>query len=161
MELPNVSSEQKQLNKLFAGTWRGEEKIFPSKLEPDGGTAIGTWSVTPSLDGFVLLVDYSEERGGEVRYRGHGVHTWDARERCFFAFWFDNVGMAQKAGSRATLDGNRYTYEWSGESGRARMTYVWDKQFFTFTIERSPDGKTWSPMHEGRYSRDVDIEVSG
>ena len=43
MEMPKVGTEQKRLNELFSGTWRGEEKLYPSDWDPKGGTAFGTW----------------------------------------------------------------------------------------------------------------------
>lgn len=154
MEMPTVSKEMARLTELFAGTWRGEETLFPSEWDPKGGPAIGTWTVRAAVDGFALLVDYDEERDGKVVYRGHGVHGWDARERGFLVYWFDNIGVMQKAGNRATLDGDRYTYtELSDPNGQSRFTYEWKEGVFTFEIARSPDGKDWKPMHQGRYKR--------
>jgi hypothetical protein len=154
MEMPKVSEEQKRLTSLFAGTWRGEEKLHPSDWDPKGGPAFGTWVVHPSLDGFFLLVDYIEERDGKIMYRGHGVHAWDPQEKCFFAYWFDNVGSIPKKPVRATLEGAKYTYEEQGHAGgHTRMTYAWTDDRFEFRIETSKDGATWAPMHEGRYTR--------
>ncbi|KAB2897791.1 MAG: DUF1579 domain-containing protein [Kofleriaceae bacterium] len=151
MEMPTVSKEMARLTELFAGTWRGEETLFPSEWDPVGGPATGTWTVRAAVDGFALLVDYDEERDGKLVYRGHGVHGWDAREGAFFAYWFDNVGVMQKAGNRATLDGDRYTYTELSDQGQSRFTYEWHEGVFTFAIDRSADGKDWKPMHHGRY----------
>lgn len=154
MEIPKVGSEQKRLNELFTGTWRGEEKLHPSDWDPRGGVAFGTWVAHPSLDGFCLLVDYSEERDGKVVYRGHGVHGWDASEQAFLSYWFDNIGIMPKQPTRGRLEGNRFTYESDdGSGGRQRMTYEWNDGRFEFRIDSSKDGKTWSPVHEGRYTR--------
>ena len=155
MEMPKVGNEQKKLNELFSGTWRGEEKLFPSDWDPKGGAAFGTWVVHPSLDGFALLVDYTEERDGKVVYRGHGVHTWDPHASTFVTFWFDNIGFPPKQAIPARLDGNRYTYESDdGPQGWTRMTYEWTDNRLEFRIAKSHDGKkTWQPMHEGRYTR--------
>ena len=155
MQMPTVGNEQKKLNELFSGTWRGEEKLFPSDWDPKGGTSFGTWVVHASLDGFALLVDYTEERDGKISYRGHGVHTWDPHGKTFLAYWFDNIGFPQKAGVAGHLDGNRYTYESDdGPQGWTRMTYSWSDNKLEFRIEKSKDSKkTWQPMHEGRYTR--------
>jgi hypothetical protein len=154
MEMPSVSKEMARLTELFVGTWRGEEMLFPSDWDPKGGAATGSWTVRAAVDGFALLVDYDEERDGQVVYRGHGVHGWDAREGCFLAYWFDNIGVMQKAGNPATLDGDRYTYmELSDPERQSRFTYEWNEGVFTFTIDRSSDGKNWKPMHHGRYQR--------
>lgn len=153
MEMPKVGDEMKRLTELFAGTWRGDETLYPSEWDPRGGPATGVWTVTSSLDGFALLVDYEESRDGKVSYRGHGVHGWDARERCFFAYWFDNLGVLPRAPVRATLDGTTYGYTEASPMGHSRFTYAWVDGEFRFAIERSPDGATWAPMHEGRYRR--------
>ncbi len=153
MQMPKVSQEMARLTELFAGTWRGEETLHPSEWDPVGGPAFGTWTVRAGVDGFVLLVDYEEERDGKVAYRGHGVHGWDGRQGTFLAYWFDNIGILPSAGIRAQLDGDRYTYEEASPMGHTRFTYTWADGTFSFTIERSPDGATWSPMHDGRYRR--------
>ncbi len=154
MQMPEVSKEQRRLTELFAGTWRGEETLHPSEWDPKGGAAFGTWIVQPSLDGFFLLVDYTEERDGKVVYRGHGVHAWDAGERSFFSYWFDNMGGVPKTANRATLDGSRYTYDTDdGPMGISRFAYSWSDGRFEFSIQRSKDGSSWKPMHEGRYTR--------
>jgi hypothetical protein len=159
--MPKLSDEQKRFADLFTGTWQGEETIYPSEHDAEGGIAFGSWTVEPTVDGFALLVDYSEQRGGAVGYRGHGVHTWDAQERCFFAFWFDNTGSVQRAGARATLEGDSYRYEMDGGPGkRSRMTYTFHGDDLVFRIEHSKDGGPWTPFHEGRYLRESAVEVS-
>src|SRR5512138_677305 len=111
MHIPAIAPEQKRLNELASGVWRGEEKLYPSDWDPKGGTSFGTWVVHPSLDGFALFVEYTDERDGKVMYRGHGIHGWNAEESRFFVYWFDNVGVLPKQPTRATLEGNRYTYQ--------------------------------------------------
>lgn len=152
--MPSVGPEQKRLVELFSGVWRGEEKIYPSDWDPKGGSAFGTWVVHASVDGFCVLVDYTEERGGKINYRGHGVHGWDTQSNAFCVYWFDNIGVMPKAPVKATLDGNRYTYTYDDPTGWSRMTYDFTSDTLEFRIDKSKDGgKTWSPMHEGRYTR--------
>ncbi|MBK9034545.1 MAG: DUF1579 family protein [Myxococcales bacterium] len=151
--MPKVSEQMQRLTELFVGTWRGEERLFPSEWDPVGGPATGTWTVRPGAGGFCLLVEYDEERDGQVSYRGHGVHGQDARDGHFYAYWFDSIGMMPKAGTRATLDGDRYTYTETGPTGQSRFTYAWRDGVLSFSIERARDGATWAPMHEGTYRR--------
>jgi hypothetical protein len=155
MEMPKVGAEQKRLNELASGTWRGEEKLHPSDWDPKGGTAFGTWVVHPSLDGFCLLVDYTEERDGKINYRGHGIHGWDHTSGAFLAYWFDNIGVMPREPVKAMLDGSTYTYTSDdGPMGWSRMTYAWKDDRFEFRIDKSKDqGASWKPMHEGRYTR--------
>ena len=153
MEMPKQPDEMRRLIDLFAGTWRGEETLYPSEWDPAGGPATATWTVRAACDGFALLVDYDEERDGKLVYRGHGVHGWDTFVGGFHAYWFDNIGSMPKQAVRATLDGDRYTYTEGTPAGHSRFTSAWADGVFTFTIERSKDGRTWAPMHEGRYRR--------
>ncbi len=153
MQMPSVSAPMRRLTELFAGTWHGNEQLYPSKWDPKGGPATGRWTVKAGVDGFCLLVDYEESRDGRVDYRGHGVHSFDARDECFYVHWFDNLGVVPRSAVRATLDGETYSYRESSAAGHTPMTYAWNDGDFTFTIERSEDGERWSPMHEGRYRR--------
>jgi hypothetical protein len=154
MEMPKVTEEMQRLSERFVGTWRGDETLHPSEWDPHGGPAHGVWTVKPAVDGFALTVDYEERRDGAVVYRGHGVHGWDAHDGCFYAYWFDNIGVMPKAAAKATLAGDRYGYSEVRPSGRTRFTYDFTGGELAFTIERSPDGVAWKPMHEGRYRRD-------
>ena len=155
MEMPKVGAEQKRLNELFSGVWRGEEKLYPSDWDPKGGTAFGTWVVHASLDGFNTVVDYTEERDGTINYRGHGIHGWDRHCGKYLVYWFDNIGVMPHEPAKASLDGNRYTYQSDdGPMGWTRMTYDFSADKLEFRIDKSKDqGKTWNPMHEGRYTR--------
>jgi len=153
MPKPTVAPELLRLTELFTGHWQGDETLYPTAWDPTGGSATATWDVRPAVEGFALLVDYAETRDGSVVYRGHGVHGWDPAAGGFLAYWFDSVGALQAAGSPATLEGDRYTYRWVRPGGHTRFTYDWSQGELVFTIDRSPDGVTWTPMHVGRYRR--------
>lgn len=155
MQMPKVSSPMARLTELFAGTWRGEEKLAASESDPAGSLATGVWVVRPAAGGFCLLVDYDESVDGRSVYRGHGVHGFDAADACFYAYWFDDMGGMSKAGNRARFEDDRYTYEMPSARGTSRFTYAWKDGVFTFTIERSTDGVVFAPMHEGTYRRDA------
>lgn len=153
MEMPTVGAEIRALTSLFQGTWRGPEKLLPSPWDPEGGLAYGTWIVYPSLDGFYLMVEYTEEREGRVLYRGHAVHGWDATDGCFFEYWFDNIGVTPRSPNRATLEGNVYSYVSSGPSGESRFTYRFDGAQLSFTIEARAEDGSWRTNHDGTYTR--------
>jgi uncharacterized protein DUF1579 len=152
MQMPTVGPEQKKFNELFSGTWRGEEKLHPSDWDPKGGTGFGTWVAHPSLDGFFTIVEYTEERDGKINYRGHGVYGWDPHQKAYVHYWFDNMGFPPKAPIVGHLEGNKYWYTTEDGGKKQRMTYEWNGDKLEFRIETSKDG-SWSPMHEGRYTR--------
>jgi len=153
MQMPEIRPEMRRLAELFVGTWRGDERLFPSTWDPVGGPAVGTWTVRAVAGGFALALDYVEERDGRVTYQGHGVHAQDVGTGQLAAFWFDNIGVVPTAGVPATFADDRYRYTEVGPSGHTRFTYAWQGGVFTFTIERSPDGATWAPMHAGTFQR--------
>ena len=52
MEMPKVGREMQRLTELFVGSWRGDERLFPSTWDPVGGPAVGTWTVRAVAGGF-------------------------------------------------------------------------------------------------------------
>jgi hypothetical protein len=89
-----------------------------------------------------------------VVYRGHGIHTWDPRDKTFLSYWFDNIGVRRSGPSRRRSKETATGYESEGPQGWQRMTCEWRDGRFEFGIDVSRDGrKTWRPAHEGRYTR--------
>ena len=78
MEMPKPTKHHEKLAAMV-GDWTGEETMHPSPWDPKGGTATSRTSTRLELDGFFLVTDYVQERGGRVSYRGHGVVGWDQR----------------------------------------------------------------------------------
>ncbi|MFN7973494.1 MAG: DUF1579 family protein [Acidobacteriota bacterium] len=149
--MPQVSAEHRKLESL-AGSWAGEETLFPSPWDAKGGTAMGRITARIDLDGFFLVTDYVEERGGKVSYRGHGVYGWD--KGSYTMHWFDSMGSPCNAPAKGTWEGNVLTFQSESPMGKARYIYTFeDKDRHTFRIENSQDGKTWMPFMEGRYKR--------
>ena len=52
MEMPKPTDVHKKLERL-AGKWKGEEKMYPSPWDPNGGIAVGRVNNRPALDGFI------------------------------------------------------------------------------------------------------------
>jgi hypothetical protein len=82
MEMPRPTESHQKLN-LLAGRWTGQERLSPSPWDPKGGTVTGRSDNRIALDGFVLLHDYEQERGGAITFRGHGVLSYDAQGQCY------------------------------------------------------------------------------
>jgi hypothetical protein len=77
MEMPTPDEHHEKLS-VLAGSWVGEETMYPSPWDPAGGGARGFIEARMDLHGMFLVSDYRQERGGAVTYRGHGVYGWDA-----------------------------------------------------------------------------------
>jgi uncharacterized protein YodC (DUF2158 family) len=91
MEMPKPTEHHRKLQRLV-GQWRGEETMHPSQWDPSGGTATGRTLGRLALDGFAVISDYEQERGGVVTFKGHGVMTFDQIDGLYVLHWFDCMG---------------------------------------------------------------------
>ena len=152
MEMPKPTADHKQLEKL-AGIWNGKETMHPSPWDPKGGEAEGTTLARLALDGFAVIADYEQSRGGKPTFSGHGVYTWDAAAGQVVLHWFDCMGQGSEE-FRGSWDGDRLRLESRNPMGFARMTHDYSRAgTLTSRMEMSPDGETWTPLFDGRYQR--------
>lgn len=151
MEMPKPGPAHQQLAKL-AGEWTGDEKIHPAPWDPKGGSAVGKCSNKVLLDGFVVVQDYEQRRGGAVNFRGHGVFFFDSEKKKPCLHWFDSMGGVAAM----------FTGDWKGDDlvmesrtpmGNHRCTFTVRGNSYTFKMEVSPDGKQWLPAMEGSYKK--------
>ena len=153
MQMPPPTAEHNWLQAL-AGTWTAEETMHPSPWDPKGGTAAGKVTSRMDLDGFWLLTDYTQARGGQITYRGHGVFGWDPAAHCYLMYWFDSMGSVVMSPARGRLDGKRLVFAQESPMGHSRYTYdVQADGRYHFSIEHSRDGKAWTSFMEGTYRR--------
>ena len=153
MDMPKPSDEHRKL-KAFAGTWSGEEKIFPSPWDAKGGSATSRFQARVDLDGFFVIADYVQERGGQASYRGHGVFGYDPQQKCYTMHWFDSMGSGTPEPARGRWEGSRLTFQNTNPMGQSRYSYVFEAEnSFRFIIENSRDGKNWATFMEGKYTR--------
>lgn len=61
MDMPQPTDAHRKLARL-AGEWTGEEKVFPSEWDPEGGVALGRTSARVALGEFAVVTDYEQER---------------------------------------------------------------------------------------------------
>jgi hypothetical protein len=153
MQMPKPSKFHKKLASMI-GTWSGDETMHPSPWEPAGGKAKGTYKVREALDGFGIVQDYAQKRGGKVSYVGHGVLGYDEKEGRYLWHWSDSMGGVPNQVTRGTWDGNTIVFENACEHGHSRYTYVLRKKdLLDFSIEMSQDGQQWTLFMSGRYTR--------
>lgn len=152
MTMPKVTEAHRRLERLV-GTWQGEERLYPSPFDPQGGAAIGRARNRLALDGFAVVQDYEQERDGAVNYRGHGVFRWDDRDRSYVLHWLDSMGMPPNE-FRGTLDGDVLTLTSHSPQGVVRATWELGQDRYNYRMQVSPDGSNWFPFMEGTYSRE-------
>jgi hypothetical protein len=153
MGMPGPTEQHRKLE-TFSGTWTGEEKIYPSPWDPDGGPATGRMESRMGLEGFFLITNYTEEREGQVSYRGHGVYGWDPEEQCYTMHWFDGMGSIPKIWAKGRWEGNVLTFQHQHERGHSRYIYTTQgKDRYHFKIDNSQDGREWATFMEGQYTK--------
>jgi hypothetical protein len=153
MEMPKPTPAHDRLRK-FIGTWKGSERLSPSPWDPVGGTASAVAENRGALDGFAVIQDYTQVREGKPVFRGHGVITFDANEKCYAMHWFDSMGMPPSV-YKGNFEGEVLNLSSSFPGGKSRC--AWDlgkEKEYRFTLEVSGDGKSWQTMIDGTYARE-------
>jgi hypothetical protein len=153
MEMPKPSDAHRRMEKLV-GEWRGDERIHPSPWDSAGGPAVARVSNRLALDGFAVVQDYEQERGGAVSFRGHAVLRWDAEKDEYVFHWFDSSGMPPTE-FRGGFEDDVLTVAHGNEQGHARAVFdLRPEGRYLYRMEVSGDGQTWHPFMEGDYRRE-------
>jgi hypothetical protein len=153
MEMPKPTDAHRKLE-MLVGRWLGEERLFPSPWDPKGGTAIGRIDNRLALDGFIVVQDYEQERDGKINFRGHGVFSWDATQKCYVIHWFDSMGMPPNI-FRGNFENNTLTMTSEDQQGHSRVVFAFtENNKYSFSMEMSQDGKQWQTLMEGNYTRE-------
>ena len=152
MEMPKPGPGHKKLE-AFAGNWSGDEKMYPSQWDPKGGVAQATINSRSACDGFYVVGDYEQKRGGQVTYRGHSVTGFDAKTQEVVMYWFDSMGMGIDE-FRGKFKGDSLALLSKSPMGHHRLTYdMSEKGTLRSKMELSQDGKQWSAMFDGVYHK--------
>ena len=153
MEMPKPDEHHERL-KALVGEWTGEETLHPMPWQPDKVAVTSRISSRLDLDGFFLITDHQQTRDGRVSYRGHGIFGWDSRKQRYTMHWFDVMGVDPGPPSMGTWEGNKLCFQHQHHMGHSRYTYEFEGEGpYTFTLEVSQDGESWSPFLTGRYRR--------
>ena len=151
MQMPKPGKFHDKLRAL-AGEWSGDETIHPTPWDPAGGTAKGTTKSRMDLDGFALVQEYTQKRGGKVSYRGHGVIGWCGEEKRYLWHWSDTMGGVPGQVTRGDWKGNKLTFQHASPHGHSRYTYTFNRDgSLGFAIENSADGVQWAPFITAKY----------
>jgi uncharacterized protein DUF1579 len=153
MDMPKPGDAHKRLSALV-GSWSGTETLQPAPWDPAGGSAKARVSNRSILDGFGVVQEYEQERGGKVNFRGHGVFWYDDQKKEYVMTWWDS--MAGRPGEyRGHFNGN--VLELSSpmpQGGHSRTKFdLANPDKYGFVMEISPDGQQWQTAMEGRYAK--------
>ena len=151
MEMPKPTEAHRRLGSL-AGRWIGPETIPPCQWDPKGGTAIGRCDNHVAVDGFIVTHTYEQERDGKVNFRGHGVFSYDAREKCYLLHWWDSMGVAVNT-FKGNFSGSTLQMVCHDSQGHSRTTWEFpDASHYRFRMEMSQNGQHWTTLMEGDYT---------
>jgi hypothetical protein len=152
MEAPQ-KTEAHDLFKKFVGTWRGEERIQPSQWTPQGDTATSQIRNQIGLDGYVLIQDIVQSRGGQVMFRAHNLLRWDEQDQTYVMYWFDSNGFPPSE-LRGRLDGQVLTLSGRDPAGFSRLVYHLEEDGrYSYQMFGAADGESWELILEGIYHR--------
>ncbi len=152
MHMPKPSADHDRLERL-CGDWRGTETMYPSPWDPKGGTAEGHTNSRRGLNGFAVLSDYEQLRGGVRTFEGHGVYTWDAAAGEVVLHWFDGMGQGREE-FRGKWDGDHLVLTSRNLQGQVRMHSDFSRAgVLASAMEMSTDGKQWTKLFDGIYRR--------
>src|SRR5438067_10355079 len=104
-EMPKPTEAHRLFEKL-AGSWAGDKTMYPSQWDPVGGTAQAKTHSRIGVNGFALIGDYEQSRGGVVTFGGHSIMTYDPQSGEYVLHWVDSMGMPPEV-FRGKLDGTK------------------------------------------------------
>ena len=138
----------------YVGVWEGEEILTPTPYDPHGGVARGRFEYHMVCGGFFLRCEYTQRRGAEVNFEGHGVYGWNPASGLYTMYWFDSMGGAgPDKPVMGSSEGDLIVYESRGGMGLARYVHGFEGEIQIFRLELSQDGLSWMCPLAGRYER--------
>lgn len=150
MEMPKLTPAHESL-KVFVGEWRGVEIMHPTPWLPGGGRRDAVISNKLALDGFAIVQDYVQLDGKTPTFLGHAVIIPKADGSAFQMYWFDQFSPSVFEGA---FDGVKGRFISSSPMGQTGASFDFSKpDAYTFRMDMSQDGGSWSPMVDGDYTR--------
>ncbi len=152
---PKPTPEHQRLG-YFIGTWTFEGEAKASPFGPAGkftGTERDEW-----FPGGFFVVSHSDSKdpSGKTR-KGLTIMGYNPGEKVYTYYGIES-GMGVAYGSKGTVQGDTWT--WNEEEkvgGKPMKIRVIVKEVpptaYTFTIETSSDGKTWTTVTEGKATK--------
>jgi hypothetical protein len=153
MDMPKPGDAHKKLARLI-GEWSGNETMHPAPWDPTGGPASARVVNRAIVDGFAVVQEYEQRRGGKVSFRGHGVFWYDQPKDQYVMTWWDSMGGTGSE-FRGHFKGD--VLELSApmpQGGHCRTMFdLTAPGQYAFAMQISNDGASWQPSMEGRYKR--------
>ncbi len=151
-QAPMPDPEIKKLH-AWVGRWTAHAKIKAGPFGPGGKNNI-EYTGQMILGGFFFQGRW-RDKGFRGEGRGFHIDAYNPVNKDFTSSWFMDDGSTF-SGS-LTISGDTYTYEGhlvvAGKSSLLRDIFVLapDRMSMKVRAESSVDGKTWTPLSEGKY----------
>ena len=153
MEAPKPAPEVKNLD-YFVGNWTSEAEMKPGPWGP-GGKMMSSSHCSWMQGGFFVVCN-EDSSGAMGKMHGLGVLGYDSASKSYTWNGFNSMGENEHA--MGSKDGKTWTYSnesmMNGKAMKGRYTMVeTSPTSYDFKAEMSEDGKTWSPMMEGKVTK--------
>jgi len=150
---PKPGPETKKLE-VFAGKWKGDSEMKAGPWGPGGKVASETecsW-----FEGDFQLVCTESGSGAMGKFKSQYILGWSGEDKVYKYQGIASDGMIGAA--TGTVNGNTWTWTGADKMGgklvHSRYTIVvTTPTSYTFKMETSPDGKTWSTAAEGKSTK--------
>jgi len=149
MEMPRPGPEHEVLAKL-SGNWKGKETMLPSPWAPQKQERQGRIAARV-LEGFFVVSEYEQAAEGQVTFRGHGVYSYDPKDKKYLMYWFDSMGGAGGVAKGDYANGV-LTFLNTSPMGHHRYRYTFKPGHTRFEMAMSQDGKAWNDLMVGDYT---------
>lgn len=152
MQMPQPGDKHRALE-VMLGTWRATERMHPSHMSKDGTTVEGLVRNVRALDGFAIVQDYEQSRGGVVHFRGHGIFRYDEASKKYCLHWYDSMGHAPTL-FEGTMDGGVLFLEHTGSHGSMRASWDFNtRNQITYFMDVAMGGQPWARFIDAQYQR--------
>jgi len=151
---PKPGPEQKKAE-AFVGNWTYEGEYKPGPLGP-GGKATGEYTAQMILGGF-FVQGHWVEKGPSGEVQGLETFGYDPVTKNYAQSQFQNDGSL--GSGTLTVSGNIWNYAGTWVLGgkqykvRGTVTFTVDLTSLMMKIDISPDGKSWTPCFEAKYTK--------
>ena len=151
---PMPDPELKKLHALV-GRWTSQVELKPGPLGP-GGKITHEFTGQMILGGFFFQGRW-REKGVRGERRGFLIDGYDPVNKSFTSSWYMDDGST--VSGVLTISGNTYTWDGrfvlAGKPVLFRDIFVLapDRMSWTVKAESSVDGKTWTPLSDGKYTK--------
>jgi len=154
-----VSEPPREMDELdfMLGSWTLDYKLPRSFMAAEGGTGKGIGVLQRALNGRYVFFDYSAS-GTFGQAKAHGIFAWDAKEKLYRYWWFEDSGANLVATGNFVDDDTLFLAwqdtEFQGKKMRCQQTFTkQNPDRFILRMECRVEGDDFEPVLEVTFTR--------